>query len=513
MGSHAKFVYIQSSASTVELKSSLNLMLQRARIINLDELELYFSGEDVTDLVEFNSPRNEMEALNSILTAIAKLGGEHSAATALQELRVATVNLISEVAKNFKEERKVVTVSSCEQEKCLQQWGEDEGVKSQLEISYFEGAGRGAVARQDMRIGDIAMEIPLSIVISENLVHASQMHSILGEVEGMSAETMLLLWSMKERHNPDSKFKLYFDTLPEKFKTGLSFGIEAIMSLDGTLLLEEIVQAKEHLRTQYDELFPALCNDHLDVFPPELYTWEQFLWACELWYSNSMKIMFNDGKLRTCLVPIAGFLNHSSCPHIVHYGKVDFTTNSIKFPLSRPCNAGEQCFLGYGNFSSSHLLTFYGFLPQLDNYYDVIPLDIDVESNEGFADTGPTSDWTSHMIRGTWFSKNRGFFRYGLPPSLLDHMRRSRNPFLQTFNLTPEKLEIELEILRDLCSMFQDMTDALGDAQLDDRETTSWDTKLALDFKYLQRRIFYSVVASCQAGCELVESELQRYRL
>lgn len=34
---------------------------------------------------------------------------------------------------------------------------------------------------------------------------------------------------------------------------------------------------------------------------------------------------------------------------------------------------------------------------------------------------------------------------------------------------TPEKLEIELEILRDLCSMFQDMTDALGDAQLDDR--------------------------------------------
>ncbi|XP_016514628.1 ribulose-1,5 bisphosphate carboxylase/oxygenase large subunit N-methyltransferase, chloroplastic-like isoform X1 [Nicotiana tabacum] len=513
MGSHAKPVYIQSSASPVELKSSLNLMHQSSRIINLDELELYFGGEDVTDLLEFNSPRNEMEALNSILTAIAKLGGEHSASTALQELRVATVNVISEVAKNFKEERKVVTESSCEQEKCLQQWGEDEGVKSQLEISYFEGAGRGAVARQDMRIGDIAMEIPLSIVISENLVHASQMHSILGEVEGMSAETMLLLWSMKEKHNPDSKFKLYFDTLPEKFKTGLSFGIEAIMSLDGTLLLEEIVQAKEHLRAQYDELFPALCNDHPDVFPPELYTWEQFLWACELWYSNSMKIMFNDGKLRTCLVPIAGFLNHSSCPHIVHYGKVDFTTNSIKFPLSRPCNAGEQCFLGYGNFSSSHLLTFYGFLPQLDNYYDVIPLDIDVESNEGFADTGPTSDWTSHMIRGTWFSKNLGIFRYGLPPPLLDHMRRSRNPFSQTMNLTPENLEIELEILRDLCSMFQDMTDALGDGQLDDRETTSWDTKLALDFKYLQRRIFSSIVASCQAGCELVESELQRYRL
>lgn len=61
-------------------------------------------------------------------------------------------------------------------------------------------------------------------------------------------------------------------------------------------------------------------------------------------------------------------------PHILHYGKVDTATNSLKFRLSRPCSAGEECFLSYGNFSSSHLLTFYGFLPQGDNLYDIIPL-------------------------------------------------------------------------------------------------------------------------------------------
>lgn len=69
----------------------------------------------------------------------------------------------------------------------------------------------------------------------------------------------------------------------------------------------------QHLQTQYDSLFPTLCNDHPDIFPREVYTWEQFLWACELWYSNSMQVMFPDGKLRTCLIPIAGFLNHSVC--------------------------------------------------------------------------------------------------------------------------------------------------------------------------------------------------------
>ena len=61
-------------------------------------------------------------------------------------------------------------------------------------------------------------------------------------------------------------------------------------------------------------------------------------------------------------------------PHVISYGKVDSTTNTLKFRLSRPCGAGQECFLSYGNFSSSHLVTFYGFVPKGDNPYDIIPL-------------------------------------------------------------------------------------------------------------------------------------------
>ncbi|GKE89766.1 SET domain-containing protein, partial [Tanacetum coccineum] len=269
------------------------------------------------------------------------------------------------------------------------QWGENNGVKTRLDVAYVEGAGRGAIAKQDLEVGDVALEIPVSVIISDDLVRETSMFPVLENVEGMSPETMLLLWSMKEKHDTSSKFKTYFDALPEAFNTGLSFGMEAVMALDGTLLLEEIVQAKEHLRSQYDGLVPSLCKEYPDIFPPEVYTWDEFLWACELWYSNSMKIMFNDGKLRTCLIPIAGFLNHSISPHIMHYGRVDSTTNSLKFPLSRPCTAGEQCYLSYGNLSSSHLITFYGFLPKGDNPYDVIPLDIDLSQVDSTEDTCP----------------------------------------------------------------------------------------------------------------------------
>ncbi|KAL9445327.1 hypothetical protein AB3S75_018338 [Citrus x aurantiifolia] len=502
-------IHLQSLMCPDSISNSLETMLRIGRIIHLDEVELYF-GEFDTQM-GFYSPRNELETLNSILARVNTLLSRqmHKKMNVWQGLQAAIILKIQEFGNQIKEGARIDKNYTCEKEKCLVQWGESNGVKTKLEIAYVGGAGRGAVAMEDLRVGDIALEIPVSIILSEDLVHKSDMYNVLGKIEGMSSETMLLLWSMKEKHNCGSKFKNYFDSLPKEFHTGLSFGVDAIMALEGTLLLEEIMQAKEHLRTQYDELFPRLCNDYPDIFPPKFYTWEQFLWACELFYSNSMKIIFADGKLRTCLIPIAGFLNHSLNPHIVHYGRVDSATNSLKFPLSRPCNIGEQCCLSYGNFSTSHLITFYGFSPQGDNRYDVIPIDIDVGQADCFEDC-PMSNWTTHMVRGTWLSKNHNIFYYGLPSPLLDYLRRVRNPMQYEKTFQQPDLEIELEVLEDLQSTFSSMMEILGDTDFGDGENTSWDVKLALEFKDLQRRIISSILTSCSAGRSLVESELSR---
>lgn len=45
-----------------------------------------------------------------------------------------------------------------------------------------EGAGRGAIARENLKAGDIALEIPVTVIISEEAVHKSDMvHFILEE--------------------------------------------------------------------------------------------------------------------------------------------------------------------------------------------------------------------------------------------------------------------------------------------------------------------------------------------
>ncbi|KAK7265269.1 hypothetical protein RJT34_32887 [Clitoria ternatea] len=502
-------IYLRSSSNPGWMNATIDVLLQIARIIELNELELYFAEDNACSSVEFYSPRNELEALNSIvfLIDISLSSCTNLHTNILQGLHQTVLALISDFGDKNSVNGVIEKNHSCDLEDRMIEWGESNGVTTQLKIACVEGAGRGAVARKDLKVGDVALEIPVSIIISEELVRETDMYDVLKEIDGISSETILLLWSMKEKYNCDSKFKIYFDTLPEKLNTGLSFSIEAITMLDGTLLLEEIMQVRQHLHAQYDELFPALCNIFPDIFPPELYTWEKFLWACELWYSNSMKIKYSDGKLRTCLIPIAGFLNHSLCPHVMHYGKVDPATNSLKFRLSRPCKSGEECYLSYGNFSSSHLITFYGFLPQGDNRYDVIPLDIDGSDVNSIEDI-PASNWTTHMVRGTWLSKNHNIFYYGLPCPLLDHLRRSRSPMLQTKTFLQGNLENELEVLENLKFIFDDMMENMGETDLDNRENCSWDEKLAMDFKNLQRRIAYSVSTSCHNGIEMLKNEL-----
>ncbi|PIN14092.1 [Fructose-bisphosphate aldolase]-lysine N-methyltransferase [Handroanthus impetiginosus] len=373
-------VSIKSSSSPEQLKDFLNVLLQRARLINFNEVELYFGG-DVINLGDCSSPRNELEAFHSLLEVIDKLVADqkYTFKSTQKNLRDEIIDRINEVGSKFNEETKIVRDSSCDKEKCLLDWCVDNGVKTKLDIAYVEGAGRGALSKEDLKVGDIALEIPVSVIISEELLYESDMFPIFEKIDGISEETMMLLWSMKEKHNKNSRFKLYFDALPEKFNTGLSFGIDAIMVLDGTLLLEEIVQAKEKRR-----MFLSLYG------------------SCILVYVEEANVF----------ISIRKYYLLEEANVFISLWQIDKTTNSLKFPLSRACHSGEQCFLSYGNFSNSHLLTFYGFLSQGDNPFDVISLvccsasDIDVAWDEDPESGPPTSEWSSHMVRGTWLSKN-----------------------------------------------------------------------------------------------------------
>ncbi|EMS63876.1 hypothetical protein TRIUR3_16437 [Triticum urartu] len=493
------------SSSPVDACKLLDQMIHAARVAHMDELELYFAGGD--DYGPF-SARNELESLNLLLKTVnALLVAANDGTKGVLQLLVDEILVRLRSVGLTDKHQMALQTENHETEDSLLKWGEQHGVKSKLQIAFFEGAGRGMLASEDIGVGDIALEIPESLIISEELLCQSDMFLALKDVNSITTETMLLLWSMRERHNSSSKFKMFFETLPSNFNTGLSFGIDALASLEGTLLFDELMQARQHLRQQYDELFPVLSTKFPEIFKQDIFSWDNFLWACELWYSNSMMVVLSSRKLTTCLIPVAGLMNHSVTPHILNYGRVDQATKSLKFPLSRPCEAGAQCFLSYGKHPGSHLITFYGFLPREDNPYDVIPLDLDtsVHEEDGTAQSVSTSV-TTHMVRGTWLCRSQGPPTYGLPPPLLSHLRAALN--CEHSESTPEAdiKEDDRMVLETLISIFTPMLEGLGEADDYNRESASWDVVLALDYKDLQRRIISSIVTSCGSGLAMLDS-------
>jgi len=218
-------------------------MIQAARIVHMDELELYFAGDD--DVGPFTA-RNELESLSLLFKIMNKLlvTSNAGAKEVLQMLQNEIVERLRSVGK-ADDAQMVCQTQNHDAEDSLLKWGEHHGVKSKLRIAFFQGAGRGMVASENICVGDTALEIPESLIISEELLCQSEVFLALKDFNNISSETMLLLWSMRDRYNLSSKFKAYFETLPANFNTGLSFGIDALAALEGTLLFDEIMQSKQ----------------------------------------------------------------------------------------------------------------------------------------------------------------------------------------------------------------------------------------------------------------------------
>lgn len=110
-------------------------------IVKADELllqvDLYFAASDVVQSVKFHNPRNELEALHTVMSLIDSSisSSKNLRVDVLQDLRDMTLDKINSLGDKIRENTKIVDKISCDRETCLLQWGEREGVKTNLEIA------------------------------------------------------------------------------------------------------------------------------------------------------------------------------------------------------------------------------------------------------------------------------------------------------------------------------------------------------------------------------------------
>lgn len=98
--------------------------------------EIYFGEDDACTPADSYSPRNEMEALNTIISLvdISLSSCKPVQSNVLQELRKAVIDMIHEYGDVYSMDAKTLG-DCCVKENCLLHWGESNGVRTSLQIA------------------------------------------------------------------------------------------------------------------------------------------------------------------------------------------------------------------------------------------------------------------------------------------------------------------------------------------------------------------------------------------
>jgi hypothetical protein len=199
-------------------------------------------------------------------------------------------------------------------------WAEEQGIQSAIRIARF-GALRGCAAAKDIRPGDNVLSIPQSALLYDETISQTDLGRMLYALPGVSADNVLIIFTMIDRHEPTSQWDCFWKSLPAAFQTGLSFPPHVLGALAGTAAALEIQRGQAHLKAQFENtrpLFEALLKAYPDYFQPEWFEYDSYVWAAELWYSYAFEIEFPPNeKSKTVMVPFACHVNHSPWPHVV----------------------------------------------------------------------------------------------------------------------------------------------------------------------------------------------------
>jgi hypothetical protein len=215
---------------------------------------------------------------------------------------------------------------------------------------------------REIREGEVILSVPSKWLINADTARSSHLGHVFQQLENLEDELVTLLFVIYERANPESVWRPYFDILPESFSSTSFFSFDELMEFEGTPLMDETIAAKEQIRTMQEELVPALAQGFPDIFTEEIFSFENFLWARALFDSRGI-VTHVGGRDQTCLIPLAGMLNHNLRGQV---GARRFDEGTQCFVMESLCSIpqGSQVFLCYGDFKNRELLQYYGFLDE-----------------------------------------------------------------------------------------------------------------------------------------------------
>ncbi|KAI8114208.1 hypothetical protein M9434_002334 [Picochlorum sp. BPE23] len=463
-------------------------VLQAARVFCLTKDEVYFL-ESASELRRPLNHRNEAAALSLIQHCIHSSMGEDAepehgllalleyvnglcAESVWNELNTGELNsfgnrdILSCLHASSSEKEGDSSTRQVSREAFLAWALKENRIESRVIPAECEGGIQGCVAVDDIHIGEDVLKIPVDVLLYDETVLKTDVGAMLSVIPDVSIDNILIIFTMIDRFDDDSAWKPFWNELPDAFKTGISFHESVLNLLEGSAAFNEIQKAQKHIRDQYDAcapLFDALVTAYPKYLTRDMFTYDRYVWAVELWYSYAFEIEFPPHTMsKTVMVPFACLVNHSPWPHVVRYGRVDQKEGVLKYPAFRPVKQGEQAFISYGAVPNLKLITYYGF-SIADNPHDILSLTLEIPSyreevEQALQRTGVTLD---HNLRhGPLSSKLKACLRIivSTPDELEGIKRGDMDPLVGPIGQDNEKhaMEMALTALQGILEPLQD---------------------------------------------------------
>lgn len=225
-----------------------------------------------------------------------------------------------------------------------------------LKIEHINENFRGIVSNKNIKKNKVILKVPEKCIITYTKAKNSEVGKELEKsgYENYSSHTVIALYILQEKLNPNSFWKPYLDILPPNYADFPQFYMKnEIDHLENSFIVDMIKSRNLSLEKEFRNLVKALC-----VFGKKI-TLRDYIWARIAVVSRVFQINLSKEKKDQGLVPMADMLNHSIEPGT----KWSYVPDEDSFVIvsDKLLFNNKEVFDTYGPKCNSRYLVNYGF--------------------------------------------------------------------------------------------------------------------------------------------------------
>jgi histone-lysine N-methyltransferase SETD3 len=297
----------------------------------------------------------------------------------------------------------------------------------------LEDSGRGLICKNPINMGNALFQLPLAITIDKPKALEAFQGALPDDINEYFAIALMLI--KQKSLGSKSFWSPYIDVLPtsEEVNPTLIWPEEDLALLETSPLVAATRSLKRKLQSEFEMLKEKYMDARPDLFPPEVFTFDEYLWAFINIFSRAIRVGLQAGE-EIIMCPYADLINHNPFANTYIVAERPFKPFNpirgdevITIYADKDYRKMEQVYISYGPKSNADLLLLYGFCLDRNPFNSV-------EIKVSLLEQDPMYDEKRVFLAKAERRESEGFPLYG------DRYPNELFEYLRLIYLTPEDM-------------------------------------------------------------------------